>query len=62
MANDAEEKICLAGQMYNKEEGVNKGAIKFSCDFTRLPGGIYHLGMVAVKDFNRKGWPTSNQQ
>ena len=57
-ANDAAEKIRLAAKIYEDEEGDNKSAVQFSCDFTHLPGGL-QLGIVCVEDVEHKAWPTS---
>jgi len=57
-AKDAPEKIRLAAKIYEDEEGDNKSAVQFSCDFTHLPGGL-QLGIVCVEDCDHKAWPTS---
>lgn len=58
VAKDAAKKISLTAKIYADEEGENRSAVQYSCDFTHLPGDL-QLGIVCVEDLDHKAWPTS---
>lgn len=56
---DIAQRVELAGQMYDDEEGDKKNAVQINCDFAHIPGTDMVLGTCGVDDFKRKDWLTS---